>query len=35
LVVPLSTADLSVEEFSAYLDAVEADAAERGVYLDE
>jgi hypothetical protein len=35
LIVPLSTADLSVEEFSAYLGAVEADAAERGVFLDE
>ena len=31
--IPRSTADLDVEEFSAYLTQVEADAAERGVFL--
>lgn len=30
-----SSADLSVEEFSAYMDQVEAWAASRDVYLDE
>jgi hypothetical protein len=35
LVIPNSTADLDVAEFSDYMDAVEADAAERGVYLYE
>lgn len=35
LTLPRSTADLDVAEFSAYFDAVQADAAERGVYLYE
>ncbi len=35
LLIPKSTAGLDVEEFSAYLSQVEADAAERGVYLSE
>lgn len=33
LTVPRSTADLPADEFSLYLDQVQADAAERGVYL--
>lgn len=33
--IPKSTADLDVAEFSDYFTKVEADAAERGVYLDE
>lgn len=33
--IPRSTANLDVAEFGAYFDAVQADAAERGVYLDE
>ena len=35
LTIPNSTADLDVAEFSEYMEQVEADAAERGVYLDE
>jgi hypothetical protein len=35
LTIPRSSADLDVTEFSAYFDAVQADAAERGVWLDE
>jgi hypothetical protein len=35
LTIPHSTANLDVAEFAAYFDAVQADAAERGVYLDE
>ena len=35
LQIPRSTADLDVAEFSEYFDAVQADANERGVYLDE
>lgn len=35
LTIPRSTADLSVDEFSEYFSAVEADAAERGVYLED
>lgn len=31
--IPRSTTDLDIAEFSAYMDAVEADAAQRGVYL--
>jgi hypothetical protein len=34
LAIPRSTADLDVAAFSAYFDQVQADAAERGVYLD-
>lgn len=33
LTIPRSTADLDVAEFSEYLDKVQADAAERGVFL--
>lgn len=33
--MPKSTADLDVEAFSDYLTKVEADAAMRGVFLDE
>lgn len=33
LTIPNSTADLDVAEFSDYFDAVQADAAERGVFL--
>lgn len=33
LTIPRSSADLTTEEFSEYLDRVQADAAERGVYL--
>lgn len=33
LTIPRSTANLDVAEFSAYFDAVQADCAERGVYL--
>ena len=33
LTIPRSTAALDVGEFSAYFDQVQADAAERGVYL--
>lgn len=33
LTIPRSTAALDVAEFSAYFDQVQADAAERGVYL--
>jgi len=35
LTIPRSTADLSVDEFSDFFDRVAADAAERGVYLEE
>lgn len=35
LQIPRSTADLDVAEFSDYFDKVQADAAERGIYLDE
>lgn len=35
LTIPASTADLSTEEFSKYMDQVEADLADRGVFLDE
>jgi hypothetical protein len=33
LTIPKSTADLSVDEFGEYFDKVQADAAERGVFL--
>lgn len=33
--IPRSTADLDVNEFSEFFDRVQADAAERGVFLDE
>mgnify|MGYP000897649738 FL=1 len=33
LAIPRSSADLDVAEFGEYLDKVQADAAERGVYL--
>jgi hypothetical protein len=33
--IPRSTADLSVDEFSDYMTAVEAWANARGVWLDE
>ena len=33
LTIPNSTTDLDVAEFSDYFDAVQADAAERGVHL--
>lgn len=35
LTIPRSTANLDVAEFSDYFDAVQADAAERGVHLSE
>ena len=35
LSLPRSTASLDVAEFSDYFDKVQADAAERGVYLDD
>jgi len=35
LAIPKSTADLDVTEFADYMTAVEADLAEREVYLDE
>lgn len=35
LTQPLSTADEDIPEFAEYFDKVQADAAERGVYLDE
>lgn len=35
LFIPKSTANLDVAEFSDYFTKVEAEAAERGVYLDE
>lgn len=35
LTIPRSTAALDADEFSAYMERVEAWAAERGVYLDE
>lgn len=34
LVIPRSSADLDVTAFGEYFDKVQADAAERGVYLD-
>lgn len=33
--IPRSTADLDVAEFSDYFEKVQADAAERGVFLEE
>ena len=33
--VPRSTANLDADEFTAYLTKVEADAAERGIYLED
>ena len=33
LTIPRSTANLDVPEFSEYMDKVEADAAQRGVFL--
>jgi hypothetical protein len=33
LSIPRSTAGMDADKFSAYLDAVEADAAQRGVFL--
>lgn len=35
VVIPRSTANLDVAEFSDFFDRVQADLAERGVYLDE
>jgi hypothetical protein len=35
LILPKSTAELDVAEFGTYFDQVQADAAERGVYLEE
>jgi hypothetical protein len=35
LSIPRSTANLDVSEFSAYMDAVEADLAQRDVWLEE
>ena len=35
LQIPRSTANLDVAEFGDYFDKVQADAAERGVHLDE
>lgn len=35
LTIPRSTAGLDVAEFSEYLDAVQADAAARGVWLED
>jgi hypothetical protein len=35
LTIPRSTANLDADEFSDYLAKVEADAAERGVFLSE
>ena len=35
LTIPNSSAELDVAQFSEYMEQVEADAAERGVYLDE
>ena len=35
MVVPHSTADLDVTEFSDYYTKVEADLAERGIYLED
>lgn len=35
MLIPNSTADLDVAEFSDFYTKVEADAAERGVFLDE
>ena len=34
LSIPRSSADMDVAEFGEYFDKVQADAAERGVYLD-
>lgn len=33
LTIPRSSADLATDEFADYFDRVQADAAERGVYL--
>lgn len=33
LTIPRSSADLGVDEFAEYFDKVQADCAERGVYL--
>jgi len=33
--VPRSTSALDVDEFGRYLDQVQADCAERGVYLED
>ena len=35
LTIPHSTASLDVAEFAEYFDKVQADAADRGVWLDE
>ena len=35
LAIPKSTADLDVDAFADYMSAVEADLAERDVYLEE
>ena len=35
LTIPYSTANLDAAEFGDYLDKVQADCTERGVYLDE
>jgi len=35
LAIPKSTADLDVNEFADYMTAVEADLAERDIFLDE
>jgi hypothetical protein len=35
LTIPRSTADLDADQFSEYLDKVQADAAERGIFLED
>jgi len=35
IAIPRSTANLDADDFSSYLAKVEADAAERGVFLDD
>jgi hypothetical protein len=35
LIIPQSSADLDVAEFSEYFTKVEADLADRGVFLDD
>lgn len=35
LTIPNSSADLDTADFNVFMEQVEADAAERGVYLDE
>jgi hypothetical protein len=35
LTIPRSTSALDVDEFGRYLDQVQADCAERGVYLED